>query len=66
MKIVLYECDPSKNTECGKRCLEQTEYRCHSTVHPEFARLDCNGDPVISYVREMNGNGEEQIYEKVQ
>lgn len=42
---VLYECDPELNTGCSKRsCM----IWCESTKHPEFAKKDSEGKPIVS------------------
>ena len=52
--IVLYKCDPEKNTKCKKKlCLLYTKgrYSCKSTKHPEYAVKDENGEPIVYCMR---------------
>lgn len=46
----LYLCDPEKNTECRKTsCVHKPVAvgpLCRTTKHPEFAKLDEDGDPI--------------------
>ena len=46
--ILLYKCDPKKNQKCRKRMCQR---KCRSTSVPEFAELDGNGQPIVSYLR---------------
>ena len=45
MDDVLYECDPELNRGCNKRCCM---ILCESTKHPEFAKKDSEGKPIVS------------------
>ena len=47
--ILLYKCDPKKNKNCSKR---SCQIHCRSTQYSEYAELDGNGRPIISYLRQ--------------
>ena len=48
--IILYECDPEKNTQCRK--ISCTIHKvCYCTRDPEYAKKDENGDPIVAYAR---------------
>jgi len=49
--IKMYKCDPEKNKDCRKRMCQN---RCRSTSNPEYAELDSDGNPIVSYLR-MDG-----------
>lgn len=52
--LIMYMCDPSKNTACSKRmCFENPERKdpCRSTRDPKYAVLDENGKPIVAYER---------------
>ena len=51
--IIFYKCDPEKNKECRKkRCYLIKAYKgsCRSTSNPDYAVLDENGKPIVSFV----------------
>lgn len=52
MVDVLYECDPELNTKCRKSsCLLVHHGRlngCELTSHPEYAKKDSEGRPIVS------------------
>ena len=53
MMIILYKCDPDKNTECKKRGCYQKGGKCSRTKNPDMAVRDKKtGKPVIEYVRD--------------
>lgn len=48
--IILYECDPAKNTACMREwCAadhpDDPKRQCHRTMHPEFAK---DGTPRVA------------------
>lgn len=49
-RVTLYLCDPDKNTACSKTgCVHNPLAKypcCRATKHPEFAKLDEDGDPI--------------------
>lgn len=47
-KIVLYACDPNKCVKCSKSNCFINDGPCHSTIDPKEAKLDDNGNPIIS------------------
>ena len=51
-EVVLYLCDPGKNTDCSKRncAYRRGDAGCFSTKNPEFARLSESGTPIITGV----------------
>lgn len=52
-KFPLYMCDHTKNTECPKTsCKYNPDAKfgeCTNTAKKEFARLDENGEPIVTY-----------------
>ena len=46
--VLLYKCDPKKNWKCKKRMCQK---KCRSTSFAEFAQLDGNGQPIVTYLR---------------
>lgn len=67
--MILFKCNPLLNVNCGKNCCGTL---CHETTHPEFARLDEHGNPIVTYISEKElpitsddiPVYEEQIYKK--
>ena len=57
--ILLYKCDPEKNTKCKKRLCQ---WRCKMTKDPEFAVKDGQGEPVIAYMRREGRQPEINIF----
>ena len=53
-KKTWYLCDPDKNTECRKTgCVHNAAAimkSCERTSHPEYAKLDEEGKPIIHSV----------------
>ena len=47
--MILFKCNPLLNVNCGKVCCGTL---CHETTHPEFARLDEHGNPIVTYISE--------------
>ena len=47
-KSILYVCDPDKCIECSKSNCFINDGPCHSTIDPKQAKLDDNGNPIIS------------------
>lgn len=50
----LYLCDPIKNQMCNKRSCAYMHFDglCRHTLHPEYARLDSEGNPMTRERRE--------------
>ena len=57
--ILLYKCDPRKNKTCSKR---SCQIHCRSTQYSEYAELDGNGKPIISYLRQEGQAPEIDIF----
>ena len=52
--LILYKCDPEKNTKCRKNmCYLNTRFKhsCRNTKYPEYAQVAENGKPIVAYVR---------------
>jgi hypothetical protein len=47
--MILFRCNPNLNTKCSKTCCQTV---CFDTKHPEFAELDDDGNPIVSYISE--------------
>ena len=60
--ILLYKCDPRKNKNCSKR---SCQIHCRSTQYSEYAELDGNGKPIISYLRQEGQAPEINIFRTI-
>ena len=60
--IKMYKCDPEKNKDCRKRMCQN---RCRSTSNPEYAELDCDGNPIVSYLRRDKEGPEIDIFHEM-
>lgn len=51
-KVILYLCDPDKNTECSKTHCKYKNSKgaeCGNTSKREYAALNENGEPIVVY-----------------
>lgn len=55
MQLTAYECDPEKNVSCPK---DYCQKECRNTTRLEFAKLDEDGQPIVSEVWEMPDGGD--------
>ena len=59
-KVILYRCDPLKNTECRKTmCFINGKmgHECRATTRREFSARDENGNPVVERVLRGDRDG---------
>lgn len=47
--MIVFRCNPTLNTKCSKTCCQTV---CFDTKHPEFAELNDEGNPIVSYISE--------------
>lgn len=47
--MILFKCDPARNTKCPKISCQSL---CFETRYPEFAEVNDNGGPIVSYISE--------------